>query len=59
MKEIMKDGNAVKNCVKFCTKDGLLKRLEKIQGELKVCEKALNEFLESKRRAFPRFYFVS
>lgn len=30
MKEIMKDGNHVKNCVKFCTKDGLLKRLEKI-----------------------------
>jgi len=27
--------------------------------ELKVCEKALNEFLDSKRRAFPRFYFVS
>jgi dynein heavy chain, axonemal len=59
MKEIMRDGNQVKNCVKFCTKDGLLKRLEKIQGELKICEKALNEFLESKRRAFPRFYFVS
>jgi len=26
---------------------------------LKVCEKALNEFLDGKRRAFPRFYFVS
>jgi dynein heavy chain len=26
---------------------------------LKVCEKALNEFLDSKRKAFPRFYFVS
>jgi dynein heavy chain len=30
MKEIMRDGNQIKNCVKFCTKDGLLKRLEKI-----------------------------
>lgn len=26
---------------------------------MKVCEKALNDFLDSKRRAFPRFYFVS
>lgn len=30
-----------------------------MEKELKVCEKALNEFLDSKRRAFPRFYFVS
>jgi len=26
---------------------------------LKICEKALNDFLDGKRKAFPRFYFVS
>ena len=52
-------GGEVKNILKFCTIDGMYKRLDKIQGELKVCEKALNEYLDSKRKAFPRFYFVS
>jgi dynein heavy chain len=33
--------------------------LETVQKELNVCEKALNEFMDSKRMAFPRFYFVS
>lgn len=37
----------------------MFKRLEKIEGELKVCEKALMDYLDSKRKAFPRFYFVS
>lgn len=59
MREIMKKGGEVKNILKFCTIDGMYKRLDKIQGELKVCEKALNEYLDSKRKAFPRFYFVS
>lgn len=26
---------------------------------VQVCEKALADYMESKRRAFPRFYFVS
>ena len=55
----MKNGCDIKNAMKFCTIEGMLKRLESIQAQLKVCEKALNEFLDSKRRAFPRFYFVS
>jgi dynein heavy chain len=59
MKDVMANGCQIKNALKFCTQDGLLKRLEKVEKELKVCEKALNEFLDSKRRAFPRFYFVS
>jgi dynein heavy chain, axonemal len=59
MREIMKRGAEVKNILKFCTIDGMYKKLDKIQGELKICEKALNEYLDSKRKAFPRFYFVS
>ena len=59
MREIMSKGAEVKNILKFCVIDGMYKRLDKIEGELKVCEKALNEFLDSKRKAFPRFYFVS
>lgn len=34
-------------------------RLEEVQKQLTLCEKALNDFMDSKRRAFPRFYFVS
>ena len=33
--------------------------LEAIQDVLNACEKALSEYLEAKRRIFPRFYFLS
>jgi len=59
MKTIMKGGVQIKNILSFCTQEGMLKKLENIEKELKVCEKALNSFLDEKRRAFPRFYFVS
>ena len=36
-----------------------MSRLEEVQNLLNVCEKALNDFMDGKRRAFPRFYFVS
>jgi hypothetical protein len=55
----LKSFREIKNCVTACNQDGLFKKLEQQQMELEVCEKALAEFKESKRRAFPRFYFVS
>ena len=38
---------------------GLVDKLEIIQSQLSLCEKALAEYLETKRLAFPRFYFAS
>lgn len=47
------------NVVKGTNKDGLVGKLDNLQKDLTMCEKALAEYLETKRLAFPRFYFVS
>ena len=59
VRRILKDGFDKKICLDFCIQDYVFKALEDVEAELKVCEKALYEFMEGKRRAFPRFYFVS
>lgn len=47
------------NVVKGTNKEGLVDKLDGLQKDLVICEKALAEYLETKRLAFPRFYFVS
>lgn len=47
------------NVVKGTNKEGLVEKLDSLQKDLVLCEKALAEYLETKRLAFPRFYFVS
>lgn len=47
------------NVVKGTNKEGLVEKLDGLQKDLTICEKALAEYLETKRLAFPRFYFVS
>jgi dynein heavy chain len=39
--------------------EGMLEKLEFIQEQLDLCKKSLADFLDGRRRQFPRYYFVS
>jgi len=58
-KAIMNDAATTPNVVECTNKPGLFEKFKKLQDMLTLCEKALAEYLETKRLAFPRFYFVS
>jgi len=48
-----------KNAVRASNRPGLIADLNDMSDKLELCEKALADFLESKKRIFPRFYFVA
>ncbi|XP_067212065.1 dynein beta chain, ciliary [Linepithema humile] len=58
-KEMTEEMAKTPNVVEATNKDGLVSSLDVLQKGLVLCEKALAEYLETKRLAFPRFYFVS
>uniref|UniRef100_A0A2I2YF97 Dynein axonemal heavy chain 17 n=1 Tax=Gorilla gorilla gorilla TaxID=9595 RepID=A0A2I2YF97_GORGO len=58
-KALMEDAVKTPNVVEATSKPGLYDKLEALKKSLAICEKALAEYLETKRLAFPRFYFVS
>eukprot|EP00835_Amoeboradix_gromovi_P001568 NODE_74_length_23402_cov_1.166974.p1 type:complete len:4329 gc:universal NODE_74_length_23402_cov_1.166974:19649-6663(-) len=45
--------------IDMCNTPNLLDKLEGYHYELQKCEKALSDYLETKRLVFPRFYFIS
>ncbi|XP_074778161.1 dynein axonemal heavy chain 17 [Athene noctua] len=58
-KKLMAETVKTPNVIEATNKPGLYEKLEVLQTRLALCEKALAEYLETKRLAFPRFYFVS
>eukprot|EP00750_Incisomonas_marina_P009230 INCI15857.2.p1 GENE.INCI15857.2~~INCI15857.2.p1 ORF type:complete len:4529 (-),score=890.01 INCI15857.2:58-13644(-) len=58
-KDIM--ASCVKNslCTAACSTDNRLGVLTNLSERLEGCQKSLSEYLETKRNAFPRFFFIS
>ncbi|CAA9988254.1 dynein heavy chain, putative [Plasmodium knowlesi strain H] len=51
-------GNNTK-VVDFANDEGIIEKLEELKSKLCKSEKPLNEYLDSKRKSFPRFFFIS
>uniref|UniRef100_A0A182IR22 AAA+ ATPase domain-containing protein n=1 Tax=Anopheles atroparvus TaxID=41427 RepID=A0A182IR22_ANOAO len=58
-REIMTNSTANPLVVDVCLVSGRLDDFLRLGAALDGCQKSLNDYLEQKRRAFPRFYFIS
>ena len=54
VKQELKNSWEIKNVNKSCNQAGLLKNFEGIQQQLEICKKSLSDFLDGRRRQFPR-----
>ena len=59
MKEVLRKGETHLKIKDFCVLPDIATQIDELQKQLSLCEKALNEFMDSKRKTFPRFFFVS
>lgn len=55
----MRDAVENPGVVEACTAEGREEILNGFNADIETCEKALNAYLEEKKKVFPRFYFVS
>ncbi|SBT46197.1 dynein heavy chain, putative [Plasmodium ovale wallikeri] len=58
-KEIIQSTYEQKNVLQICLNEELFYLLSKFFKNIELCEKALNDYLDQKKKAFPRFYFLS
>lgn len=58
-KKIMLQTAKVGNVLKACQEEHRADDLRSLSTELDKCQKSLSDYLERKRNAFPRFFFIS
>ena len=58
-RDIMKDAEETPLITEATTTEGREDLLDSLSTSIETCENALNEYLEGKKKQFPRFYFVS
>ena len=58
-KEMMREAREEPGVITACTWEGREELLTNFFTEIELCEKALNEYLQQKKKIFARFYFVS
>ncbi len=58
-KKIMSETAKNPKVLDACHAQNRLQDLEGISTGLEKCQKSLNDYLDSKRNAFPRFFFIS
>jgi len=56
---MMKEARDEPGVITACLWEGREELLTNFFAEIELCEKALNEYLEQKKKIFARFYFVS
>ena len=59
VKAILQKSWKIRNVKTICQQPGLLEKLNGLESEQDRCKKSLSDFLDGKRRQFPRFYFTS
>lgn len=57
--ESMKNLREVKSVLTACSEPGMLDLFNDMDAKLEKIQKSLENYLESKRQQFPRFYFLS